>query len=588
MVRQWLGLKQDYQSTQLLAASLGTTPSAVAPKVESAEEARQAFRDLFNEEIQRQGGVLLSDADGVEKTKSDFDFNPTYLLGLLGLAGGGGGGAAAIKPVIALLSGNVVKGYLQGAVVWRDGNGDGKFNWNDTNQNGIVDTNEVIGDFFALTDSQGRFSNLGGTGAINVFGGVDLYGTGLAFNGVLSAPDATSNAVITPLTTIVQAMSLPGESATDAATRVIKLLGLDQNPALGIKASDLLTVDPISLALTGGADSVKALTIYGKAAQVANLLVAGTSAVQKAYANAGIPVTTQSQLQAADLVLQSIATTIKNQQTPVELSGALGQSFVQNVLGVVQTNLGTTANLSTVVSASDLATAVSNINDKFNDLALSANTAKQSLTALVQTEYLVQNDISSAIQNQTLNVANYTPEAINVRMDQVSSVVGSIAAPTAGQRLAPTAISIADIQTSSANPTAYLNSEYVNAHSSGVTVKVSLSSDVLVGDKVRVFVNSVGIVDLTLVAADVSSKLVNLVVPVSAFATTLEQGKTFQITALVETSGGSRALNLRFCQSELTPWFRRQPSFSVRLTAGLPMMALPMSRHCLALVVLKV
>ena len=273
MVRQWLGLKQDYQSTQLLAASLGTTPSAVAPKVESAEEARQAFRDLFNEEIQRQGGVLLSDADGVEKTKSDFDFNPTYLLGLLGLAGGGGGGAAAIKPVIALLSGNVVKGYLQGAVVWRDGNGDGKFNWNDTNQNGIVDTNEVIGDFFALTDSQGRFSNLGGTGAINVFGGVDLYGTGLAFNGVLSAPDATSNAVITPLTTIVQAMSLPGESATDAATRVIKLLGLDQNPALGIKASDLLTVDPISLALTGGADSVKALTIYGKAAQVANLLL---------------------------------------------------------------------------------------------------------------------------------------------------------------------------------------------------------------------------------------------------------------------------------------------------------------------------
>ena len=97
MVRQWLGLKQDYQSTQLLAASLGTTPSAVAPKVESAEEARQAFRDLFNEEIQRQGGVLLSDADGVEKTKSDFDFNPTYLLGLLGLAGGGGGGGGACR-----------------------------------------------------------------------------------------------------------------------------------------------------------------------------------------------------------------------------------------------------------------------------------------------------------------------------------------------------------------------------------------------------------------------------------------------------------------------------------------------------------
>jgi hypothetical protein len=275
---------------------------------------------LFNEEIQRQGGVQLSEVDAIEKTKTDFDFNPAYLLGLLGFGGGGGGAAAA--PVLALLSGNVVKGYLQGAVVWRDGNGDGKFNWNDANANGIVDANEVTGDFFALTDSQGRFTNLGGSGAIHVFGGVDLYGTGLAFNGVLSAPDASSNAVVTPLTTIVQAMSLPGESATDAATRVISLLGLDQNASLGIKASDLLTVDPISLALTGGADSVKALTIYGKAAQVANLLVAGTAAVQKAYANAGIPVSTQSQLQAADLVLKSIATTIKNQATPVELSGA--------------------------------------------------------------------------------------------------------------------------------------------------------------------------------------------------------------------------------------------------------------------------
>jgi hypothetical protein len=119
---------------------------------------------------------------------------------------------------------------------------------------------------------------LGGTGAIRVFGGLDTYGTGLTFQGVLLAPDSAT--VVTPLTTLIQSIQDVGGLTTEVATaKVASLLGL--SGLSGYSSDDLLKTDSIASAL-GSADPSKALKIYAAAAQVANLIVAGTAAAQTA------------------------------------------------------------------------------------------------------------------------------------------------------------------------------------------------------------------------------------------------------------------------------------------------------------------
>ncbi|MBL8352974.1 MAG: hypothetical protein JNL87_21975 [Burkholderiaceae bacterium] len=96
-----------------------------------------------------------------------------------------GGGSAEAPPLQT--SGRVVEGYLSGATVLCDGNG-----------NGVADSGEVT----VTTDSGGNFTfpAPGCASGMTATGGTDVD-TGIAFKGVLKAPAGAT--VVTPLTTLM-------------------------------------------------------------------------------------------------------------------------------------------------------------------------------------------------------------------------------------------------------------------------------------------------------------------------------------------------------------------------------------------------
>lgn len=146
--------------------------------------------------------------------------------------GGAGGGGTAGSGSSTLLSGLAVDGYLQGSNVFLD-----------LNSNGALDAGEPS----TTTDTNGRYvlDYKGVTGLVTglsivVTGGIDSD-TGLAFAGQLKATAdvAEQGQVVTPLTTLVDALVAQGHAAnvSTARTMVASSLGL---------TVDQLSVDPVA------------------------------------------------------------------------------------------------------------------------------------------------------------------------------------------------------------------------------------------------------------------------------------------------------------------------------------------------------
>ena len=216
---------------------------------------------------------------------------PVTAAALVACGGGGSGPGATVSSTI---NGMAVDGYLQGATVFLDRNG-----------NGVLDSGEPS----TVTDSSGRYS-LDTTGIsatalaglkVIVSGGVDTD-TGYAFTGRLSArvESAASDQVVTPLTTLVDAMVEQGLAA-DAASARTQLATV-----LGLSASDL-TLDPM-----GVLDSRPGIYTTQVALQRAIQLLASANA-------AGSPQQAQQQ------VVQALAAAVKAQSSRVSLGTLIGQ-----------------------------------------------------------------------------------------------------------------------------------------------------------------------------------------------------------------------------------------------------------------------
>lgn len=191
-------------------------------------------------------------------------FGTLGLLGALGVGGlaiaagsGGGGGGGAVSPQA---SGRVVDGYLAGATVFIDQDGDGQLD---------------PGEASSTTDAQGNFRlPANQSGSIVAFGGTDIS-TGLPFVGVLRAPAGST--VVTPLTTLVsELMSSGSTTAAQAQETVLKALGLG---GLNNKL-DLRNYDP--LAQTAG--NADALALQKAAVTVATLVSNLTAKLQEVTA----------------------------------------------------------------------------------------------------------------------------------------------------------------------------------------------------------------------------------------------------------------------------------------------------------------
>lgn len=205
----------------------------------------------------------------------------------------GGGGSSSGTSTASTLNGVAVDGYIQGATVFLDRNG-----------NGTLDSGEPN----TVTDGAGRYSlDTTGTGQsltglkVIVSGGVDTD-TGYAFAGRLSArvEEAESGQVVTPLTTLVDAMVEQGlaADAAQARTQIATVLGLS--------ASDL-TRDPMSII-----DSQPGIYTTQVALQRAIQLLASANAAA-------------SPEQAQQRVVQALAEAIKAQSGRVSLGALLAQ-----------------------------------------------------------------------------------------------------------------------------------------------------------------------------------------------------------------------------------------------------------------------
>ena len=186
---------------------------------------------------------------------------------------GGGGGSVSSGGSV---SGVVADGYLSGMKVYRAGSPS----------------------TFVLTDAQGHFSGLTGTGAIvaepGANGATDIS-TGLAFLAKLTAPEAAT--VINPITTIIQAAG--GNAAAVAA-------------ALGIPGNlNLLTYDPIA------SSNVAVQTI---SAQIANTLA--TASKNGASADA-VAAAIGAKIVAGQPVALTSETFLQGVGVPASVAGAI-------------------------------------------------------------------------------------------------------------------------------------------------------------------------------------------------------------------------------------------------------------------------
>jgi len=165
----------------------------------------------------------------------------------------------------SFLSGDVVDGYIAGATVFTDLDGDEVFDPGD-------------GEVSAITDANGHFNlinpPLGGYTLV-MKGGVDVS-TGLAFESVLRAPEGST--VVTPLTTLIIAlMDTPAApTAAEAEAQVRTVLGI-------APTVNLTTFDPVQEALANNPD---AAAVFGAGVQVANALALASSAVEGAGGSA--------------------------------------------------------------------------------------------------------------------------------------------------------------------------------------------------------------------------------------------------------------------------------------------------------------
>ncbi len=144
---------------------------------------------------------------------------------------GGGGGSGTAAPASSSLSGSAVDGYLKGATVFLDVNG-----------NGLADAGEPT----ATTDDVGRYRLDYATLSVPVAGlrvivsgGIDTD-TGYAFAGRLStrADGAATGQLVSPLTSLVDALVAQGLTLDAARARVAA--------ALGLNVADLST-DPLAV-----------------------------------------------------------------------------------------------------------------------------------------------------------------------------------------------------------------------------------------------------------------------------------------------------------------------------------------------------
>lgn len=304
------------------------------------------------------GGSVATDAEAAAPAAIGMDMGLLALVGvgaaLAGAGSGGGGGSASNPtpaptptPTINSVAGTVVDGYVAGAKVFIDSNG-----------NGILDSGDAAA---GSTDAHGNFHLTGSFTAgekVFIHGGANngigdgnamLVAMNVDMQGVV---DANGQMVISPLTTLLATSGL-----TETALKTA--LGISQNV-------DLNSYDPV--AALNGANSSAAEHVFASAQQVMTLLQTSVAA--------GVSFETAAQtlgtaLNGGDLASATQAIVTKIGQVDAHFAGAAAQTQLLNSIENINAHI---------------ATAYSGLSEALGDPAAMA--AALAVTTVAQTSFL--------------------------------------------------------------------------------------------------------------------------------------------------------------------------------------------------------
>ncbi|MCU7837049.1 MAG: DUF4214 domain-containing protein [gamma proteobacterium symbiont of Taylorina sp.] len=301
-------------------------------------------------------------------------------------------------------SGVVVDGYVSGATVFIDADGDG-----------LQGPNEVS----VTTDGLGNFDfgDNAGFGNIVMTGGTDIS-TGQPFEGTMTAPSGST--VVNPLTTLVNIISQSGNTSVEQATsNVLTALGLDS----GV---DLLNFDPIAEAIQSSAlitDTSIAIAVQAAAVQV-NTLMSQTAALLD---GAGISTDEDAGIGAA---YAALAQTIASASGSVDLSSS---ATIEQVIGSAATEAGAdTEQLTTVETLSgDAAQTMANLNQAIDDAVSNNNNISEVLSAMAAVQIVaetIENEMETGAESGDVSgtTEDTTGSALDNAVEDASDDVGDV------------------------------------------------------------------------------------------------------------------------------------------------------------------
>ena len=417
-------------------------------------------------------------------------------IGLAAAAASGGSSSSTSSTTSSGTTGNITvgDGYISGANVWLD-----------MNDNGIAgDTIGGVTDIkLGTTDANGTFS-LTLTDAQKLHGLIAEGGTdtstGIAFRGTFAASAGAT--IINPLTTLVQSIAQQSIAAgataaqiqtavANAQTQVLKALNLPSTVDLQNFDSIKGTVSTDGITISQS----QSIEIQAKALMVANILSAGTAALQGAATVGGETVNAAVTQTLSNQMVLGLARAIQNASDSDAAINLCSAATMQEVITAAATGAKATLALDdTVVTNSGAAAAgsVSAANQMINLVAGSAaqsaitnasatdSSIIEALTQMLQAQSVVQSTVANALDDGTAAAAqavntNYTSLAnVLTAANQVTTdlnLTGSVNADTA--RAADTVAPVVSSVTGSATTTPFNTGDLIE-------FKVNMSEGVVI------------------------------------------------------------------------------------------------------------
>lgn len=374
--------------------------------------------------VERGIQTILEDSAYSNKTVAFFAFDGVGVLDAYLYVNGSGTGTdynGSLIRVSSVQAGVASDGYLSGALVWIDSDDDGVRDWTDSNRNGRWDSGE--GESWALTDGQGRYSGLEGSGTLrasaNPNGTTIDISTGAVFTGSYAAPSASS--VISPLTTLLAAS---GDQQT------IK-------EAFGLDDVDLTSFDPLAAATAAdgysAADTAAAIQMQSVNAQIANILAVATGMMTAAGASAS------SASAIANAIAQNLATAAT--AGPVDLTSA---TVISNAIASGAVDVLTSTQRAVVnAQLGAVSNAMAEINSQIKLLSDEANTAASTVDVVDAEQYLRAIVGAQIVAQETLAeqaraaVLSNSTAGISINAGNISQLIIEAALGNNGQILTP-------------------------------------------------------------------------------------------------------------------------------------------------------